>query len=301
MFKTSRRAIGPLAVAGALALGAVPVLANTSGQSVAPHGAVVALMGTPHLFIADGQGTLHWAGDTRALAGHFINWADRREVSLEALRSFRIGDPRLSAGLLKIGDPIYLVKWETNEAKPTLYHIQTIQDVELFGINATNYGTFVMDTAAWERRFAMSVDTLARATLQSAVLPTATPAPAATATPVPTLTAKLTEVKRNTENEFRTVVKLTGGVPGTKVTVSMDGQAYQCTVSCNVTDTTAPVRSSQEHAGTFDTNREIFYQTNHLPYESMTYTFMDAFGNKVVLDLGNDLERGLSVGDSKSY
>lgn len=74
------------------------------------HGAVVALQGTPHLWIADEQGTLP------------------------------VGDPWLSAGLLKDGDPIYLVKWESDWAQPRLLHIQSIADVELFGINDRNYG-----------------------------------------------------------------------------------------------------------------------------------------------------------------
>ena len=48
-----------------VALGlAVPVQA----QGVFSHGTVIALQGTPHLWIAGDQGVLHWAGDTRALA-----------------------------------------------------------------------------------------------------------------------------------------------------------------------------------------------------------------------------------------
>ena len=45
-------------------------------QAFAP-GAIVALQGTPHLWIADAQGVLHWGGDTRALAGKPINWGGR--------------------------------------------------------------------------------------------------------------------------------------------------------------------------------------------------------------------------------
>ena len=44
------------------ALSARPV-----AQTVFPPGAVIALEGTVHLWIADQNGVLHWGGDTRAL------------------------------------------------------------------------------------------------------------------------------------------------------------------------------------------------------------------------------------------
>ncbi|MDQ3700887.1 MAG: hypothetical protein M3442_08205 [Chloroflexota bacterium] len=138
-------------------------------QTVA-DGGVVQLRGTPHLWIAAG-GSLHWAGDTRGLVGHAVNWGDRREVDLDTLRRYPLGGPWLSAGLVKIGDPIYFVKWETAEATPTLLHVQSIGDVELFGINAGNYGALVLDQAAWERRFGLATDSLARRALPPATAP----------------------------------------------------------------------------------------------------------------------------------
>src|SRR5688572_20643685 len=174
------------ALAGALFVlaFAAPALAGPAQQQTLPPGAVVALTGTPHLWIADESGVLHWGGDTRSLAGRTINWGDRREVTVDQLRSFRRSDPWLFGGLLKIGDPIYQVKWETNQERPTLLHIQSIQDVELFGIDATNYGRFVLDTTAWEQRFGIQVSSLPRGVLQPAVI-VATPTPAATASPTP--------------------------------------------------------------------------------------------------------------------
>ena len=115
----------------AVALVALSLVA-AAPRSLAP-GAVIGLAGTPHLWIADSAGVLHWGGDTRALAGKHVNWSDRRDVSLDELQALPIGDPWLSAGLLKDGDPIYLVKWETEWAQPQLLHIQSIKDVELFG------------------------------------------------------------------------------------------------------------------------------------------------------------------------
>ena len=148
-----------------------PALAAQAGGTIT-HGTVVALRGTPHLWIADADGVLHWGGDTRALAGRHINWNDRLEVSLSQLLDLERGDPWLSAGLLKDGDPIYLVKWETGWAEPQLLHIQSIADVEVFGIDSDNYGDFVRDRSAWESEYGFSVDDLS-----TSPLPPATPTP----------------------------------------------------------------------------------------------------------------------------
>ena len=146
------------------------VLTAAAPASLAP-GAVVGLAGTPHLWIADAQGVLHWGGDTRALAGKHVNWSDRRDVSLSELQAFPIGDPWLSAGLLKDGDPIYQVKWETEWPLPKLLHIQSIKDVELFGIDGSNYGNFVLDKSTWEQRYGIDATPLERQPLASAVPP----------------------------------------------------------------------------------------------------------------------------------
>ena len=150
--------------------------AISDAQSTLGRGAVVALRNTPHIWVADDVGVLHWAGDTRALATRYVDWGSRRDVELGDLRQLRRGDPWLSSGLLKMGDPIYLVKWETADPAPTLFHIQSLADVELFGINGDNYGSMVFEQPAWEGRFAMSAGGLARAALASATV-VATPPP----------------------------------------------------------------------------------------------------------------------------
>ena len=169
----------------AVTLASLPAL---HAQQTFAHGAVVALRGTPHLWIADAQGVLHWGGDTRALAGKHVNWGDRTEVTLAQLRGLPVGDPWLSAGLLKDGDPIYLVKWESDWERPRLLHIQSIADVELFGIDGSNYGRFVLDRATWEARYGMSAASLERSALPAAV-PTGEAAP--TETPRPTIDPRL--------------------------------------------------------------------------------------------------------------
>jgi hypothetical protein len=143
-------------------------LAAPEQQGSFPSGAVVALQGTPHLWIADESGMLHWGGDTRALQGRRVDWSTRVEVSLDTLKTLRRGDPYLSAGLLKDGEPIYLVKWETSETVPRLLHVQCIADVELFGINERNYATLVIDRPDWERQFGIQASTLQKAELAGA-------------------------------------------------------------------------------------------------------------------------------------
>jgi hypothetical protein len=173
----------------------VPMTAQASpATQTIGHGGVVQLAGTQHLFVSDG-GTLHWAADTRALVGRTINWGERYTVDVATLRQYPMGDPWLSAGLLKWGDPIYLAKWETNECCPRLLHIQSIGDVELFGINAGNYGRFVIEQGEWDRRTGFNAPTLARATLErAAAAATTTPRPLPTATPRPLPTSTVRRI-----------------------------------------------------------------------------------------------------------
>ena len=179
----------------ATALGAALVVPAIPGADAAPpaqapaNGSVVQLAGTPHIWIVDG-GALHWAADTRALSERTVNWSDRRAVPLAELQRSPISDPWLSAALVKVGDPIYLPKWETQDPVPTLLQIQSIQDVELFGINGSNYGALVLDQAAWEQRSGFRVADLPKGVLPPAV-PGAAPDPTVTPRPqqVPSPTA----------------------------------------------------------------------------------------------------------------
>jgi hypothetical protein len=275
----------------ALFVFAVPALAGPSAQLTVNPFSVVALSGTPHLWIADEQGTLHWGGDTRALAGRNINWGDRREVTLDQLRAFRRGDPWLSAGLLKQGDPIYLVKWETNQDRPTLLHIQSIADVEIFGIDASNYGRFVLDAVAWEQRYGIAVASLARGVLQSAVPATATPTSAATVSPTPGA-LKVSEIaydhdSGNVGGEINVGLEISGVTPGQRLTVS--ATLKECTNSdCSSTrdDKWGPV-----DAGPANSEGKVRWYDRHSYYKEYTYTFTDPKGNTVSKTYGNDMVR----------
>lgn len=152
----------------------------TAAAAQAPYapGAVIGLQGAPHLFVVGDDGLLHWAGDTRALQGRWVVWSDRHDVTLAELQALPRDDPWLSAGLVKDGDPIYLVKWETTDVYPTLLHIQSIADVELFGINGSNYGYFVWERQDWEQAYQFSLEGTPRGQLQPIIGGAVTPVPA---------------------------------------------------------------------------------------------------------------------------
>ena len=174
-----------LFVALALLVLLVPALTVTaqadrcSFDAQYPTGSVFSLQNTPHLWLFDEQG-LRWVGDTRALVGRVVRWDRQCTMSLEFLERVRKGDPFLSTGLVKIGEPIYLAKWELEQPAPTLLQVQSLADLNLFGITGDNYQRFVLDQPIWEQQFGFNTETLARGTLASAV---AQPAPTTVITP----------------------------------------------------------------------------------------------------------------------
>ncbi len=133
-----------------------------------PPGTPVYLRDTSHIYLVGTDRQLHWLGDTRALEGKAVRWDQPQTWRYSQLARAPLGDPYLSAGLLKDGDPIYLVKWEHDWAVPKLLHIPSIRDVEVFGINGSNYGRFVMDRARWEAKYGFTVADLQHDRLQPA-------------------------------------------------------------------------------------------------------------------------------------
>jgi hypothetical protein len=136
---------------------------------------VVTLAGTSIQFFADEQGVLHYAGDTRGIAGKDVDWTRRVDMNLEALRAQPMGDLYLSTSLVKIGNAIYLAKWEVNQSAPRLLQVQSIDDLQLIGVNAANYNAVVFEQAEWEKRFGMSVEDLERGALEQATYAEAAP------------------------------------------------------------------------------------------------------------------------------
>jgi len=155
-----------MALVGASWASAQTAVTGLVVPAVAPL-SVVGLRGTAHLWFADEDGVLHWGGDTNGILGREVDWAKRMDVDMDTLWELSRSDPWLSAGLVKIGDPIYLAKWEVTWEQPRLLQIRTIADVELFGIDGNNYGDLVFDKARWEELYGFSTDRLTKGTLPS--------------------------------------------------------------------------------------------------------------------------------------
>jgi hypothetical protein len=136
-----------------------------------PAGAIVALAGTPHLWVSGEDGLFHWVGDTRALGKQSVDWGNRREVSLVELRTLARGEPWLSAGIVEtIGrDTLHwLVKWETDWEDPQLLLIDSAGDSELFGItDQAILRKLAVPFSAWERQFNKQVVQLQRGKVTS--------------------------------------------------------------------------------------------------------------------------------------
>jgi len=293
----TRRSFAAVAAVVALLALALPS-ARGDAAPVLTTGAVIALRGTPHLFIADSNGIVHWAGDTRGLRDRYVDWNTRSEVSVDELKTLLRGDPWLSAGLLKNGDPIYLVKWEASEAKPTLLRIQSIQDVEIFGINGNNYGSLVLDRAVWEQRFGFSFDSLQKGELAAAVsaspTPTASAATQSAATATPSgLSVALREVTYTGDNDlnyrFTTRIDVSGIPPRSRVKVSLVGREYNCSPSC---DDTKPVRWGPTDAfGDANAAGTLLIEDTHNPYSEYTYTVTDSLGRTATLRVDDDFKK----------
>ena len=263
----------------ALAAGAVtPAMAEPSAQMPAA-GAVVGLAGTAHLWIADTLGVLHWAGDTRALDGKNVQWGNRTEVSLSQLQGMQRGDPWLTAGLLKSSDPIYFVKWESNQAAPQMLHIQSIEDVELFGINSSNYGSMVLDESAWERAYPFDFELLVKGTLPAATSATVVaPAPA----PMPAtiqLHVARAEQYWNTAGESVHEVDVTGAASGARLQVS---GTYDM-------DDTQSLTFGPEDAGAVGPDGTLTWRRTHPTYTGARYTFTEPSGQSVTIVFNGDI------------
>jgi hypothetical protein len=263
-------------------------------QQFAP-GAVVGLVGTTHVWVADEAGVLHWGGDTRALAGKAINWSQRLDLSLDQIRALRRGDPWLSAGLLKMGDPIYLVKWESDWPTPILLHIQSIADVELFGINGVNYSAMVLDQAAWEQQYRLAARSLTIGVLQPAANPTPTQTPAPTATPGPTATptppaygARIVSQSRLGPCSYETVVEVSGLKAGQRMSVSGTHGVYNCAGTGPNKSVVTATGFPPQDAGVADGNGLLRWRLEHSPFSVARYVFTDEAGFSVTVEQGSD-------------
>ena len=163
------------------ALAAIPVPSESSESeeetraAISPDraGQLIALSGTPHLWVGGDDGKYHWVGDSRALAGKPVLWGTRHWVTgtevYDAAHKGTIGDPYLSAPLLMRAGDMYLPKWEQDQAQPTLLHIKSIDDVRVFGVNGANYGRLIKQAPDWEAQTGLRVAALPAGVLAPAV------------------------------------------------------------------------------------------------------------------------------------
>ena len=150
----------PLVVAFAVWARVAP---GRQAQARLPHGAVALLQGTPYYWVADEAGVLHWASDTRALVGRYVQWGNVREVTLEQLQRLPRGEPWLPAPIVfvRAGDQLYLVKWESGLKWPALLRVPSVEALRIFGVTASTVEQRVTDQQTWERLVGAPIDALA--------------------------------------------------------------------------------------------------------------------------------------------
>ncbi len=107
-----------------------------------PHGTVALLQGTPHYWVADETGTLHWASDTRVLVGRYVRWHSVREVTPEALEALPRGEAWLPSpvAFVRAGDRLYLVRWDAGLRWPALLRVPSVEALRFFGITPEAVG-----------------------------------------------------------------------------------------------------------------------------------------------------------------
>lgn len=151
-------ALPALALAATFSLG-FAAAAPAAAAELTP-GAVIALAGTEHLWVVDGQGVAHLAGDAPSLAGRAVNWNARTEVTLAELRAAPRGTPWLTTPLVRIGEAIYLPSFGANGQTPILQHVKSPDDLALLGVTGSTYGDLVMDKTTWEARYGFATEAL---------------------------------------------------------------------------------------------------------------------------------------------
>ena len=153
-----------------------------------PHGTVVLLQGTPHFWVADETGTLHWASDTRVLVGRYVRWQAVREVTPEALQALPRGEAWLPSpvAFVRAGDRLYLVRWDAGLRWPALLRVPSVEALRFFGITPEAVAARSIDRESWERLQGLPLEDLAADLTPVAPLaPAPTPLPPGVAPPPP--------------------------------------------------------------------------------------------------------------------
>jgi hypothetical protein len=158
----------------AIAIAVPPLWSRPDAQRIG-HGEIVLLRGTPHYWVADERGVLHWPGDTRALAGRYVRWDRVRELSAEQLERLPRGEPWLPSPVAFVrasspgqrgaaagaGGAIYLVRWHTGMRWPALLRLPPLESLAPFGITPDLVSRLSIDDDTWERLHDQRVETTA--------------------------------------------------------------------------------------------------------------------------------------------
>jgi hypothetical protein len=125
------------------------------------HGQIVLLSGTPHYWVADERGVLHWPADTRALAGRYVRWDGVREVTQAELLRLPRGEPWLSGpGAFVWGQDrtLYAIRWDTGMRWPVPLRLPPLEQLSLFGLTAAVVDAATQDEDSWERLNGLSLE-----------------------------------------------------------------------------------------------------------------------------------------------
>jgi hypothetical protein len=88
-----------------------------------------------------------------------VNWNERTDITPDQVELLPLGAPYLSMALVQIGHDIYLPQWNRtfHPTMPTLQRVQSPHDLAMLGIDASNYGQYVLDSRTWEQRYNLSI------------------------------------------------------------------------------------------------------------------------------------------------
>ena len=133
-------------------------------QRPLPHGTLVIVRDTPHFWVADEQGVLHWASGTRALVGRYVRWSEQRTVSAAELERLPRGEPWLLSpiGFVRANGPeLYVMVWHSGVTWPALLRAPNIESLRPFGITPEHVARLSTDARTWERLHDLPVEAVA--------------------------------------------------------------------------------------------------------------------------------------------
>ena len=158
------RLVGGLAASGSPAAAGVLTLGRGGSEGALTHGSVVLVRDTPHFWVADEKGVLHWASGTRALVGRYVRWDAQRTVSAAELERLPRGEPWLLAPLSFVrgaGGDLYVVVWQSGVTWPALLRVDRVEALRPFGIGPEHVTRLATDERTWERLYQVPVEALA--------------------------------------------------------------------------------------------------------------------------------------------